>query len=439
MQRTLKLLTLFVVVLFIGIIKVNADFDKDENTIVCDDYDKLGLQIIYYKNIDTFRYKFEYNGKTYDTNYNSTGTKYNFGIAKWGKAIDATIEFDEKIMKKIRETKICPTAIRVGVYSKWSVNFPSAKALISWLTPFITQDADDLINDGYSVMTLGSGYVFITDEETYNEKYKQYEEGQLEGFLISSLIDRAKQAYNAVGIPVLRELAAVAWSLLAGPADEIWNLITAGDGLRVVSYEEVVNFGIARYNGAYATVNANCPSLGMNFVLYQQTIGEYNSCATNTCKQEVRLELNKIQDNLKSYCSTILKTKSYTDAEKDCLLDCLNMPETLNEYKQGTDLYDDKVYKGDTCGLPVELIIWIENILRWVKYIIPIVLIALSILDFIKALASEKEDEMKKAQKHFITRLIAAALIFIMPIILEFVMGKMGFTAESCGIDNIGF
>jgi hypothetical protein len=74
------------------------------------------------------------------------------------------------------------------------------------------------------------------------------------------------------------------------------------------------------------------------------------------------------------------------------------------------------------------------NILRWVKYIVPVLLIVLSMLDFIKAMAGEKDDELKKAQKHFTVRLIAAVLIFLIPFILEFIFDKMGFVYEGCGI-----
>ena len=161
MQKTLKILALFVLVFCIGIIKVNADYDKDENTIVCDQYDKLNLQIIYYKNIDTFRFIFEYNGTTYDTNYNTTGNKHNIYLAKWGKSVDAEIELDGKIMTQIRDTKMCPTAIRVGVKSKWSLNFPSLRSLIAWLSPFVTGNLDDLKDAGYAFMTFGSGYIYI--------------------------------------------------------------------------------------------------------------------------------------------------------------------------------------------------------------------------------------------------------------------------------------
>ena len=87
-----------------------------------------------------------------------------------------------------------------------------------------------------------------------------------------------------------------------------------------------------------------------------------------------------------------------------------------------------------TCGFSGRLMSFISNILRWAKYLLPVFVIVLGILDFMKAIGADKEDEMKKAQQRFIKRLIAAALLFIVPLILEFVLDKMGFGYDDCGL-----
>ena len=111
------------------------------------------------------------------------------------------------------------------------------------------------------------------------------------------------------------------------------------------------------------------------------------------------------------------------------------MEEKINEIKKdyGIAVKDDKII----CGFSEKLIIYIANIVKWAKYIVPVIVIVLGILDFIKAIAADKEDEMKKAQGKFIKRLIAAALIFIIPFIIEFVLNKMGFDANGCGIIDL--
>lgn len=78
---------------------------------------------------------------------------------------------------------------------------------------------------------------------------------------------------------------------------------------------------------------------------------------------------------------------------------------------------------GGYCGsLGNKVVNWIFRIVRIVRYAIPVLLILLSILDYIKALAADNEDEMKKVTSRFVRRLIAAALIFIVPFILDFIL-----------------
>ena len=148
-----------------------------------------------------------------------------------------------------------------------------------------------------------------------------------------------------------------------------------------------------------------------------------------TYKNNDMNEYNKLKDNLINMCSFVYEHENYGSS---CVTNCLTLSDTIAE------LEGSKTNNAE-CGLGTEITAWIMNILRWVKYIIPVIIILLSILDFIKALSSEKDDEMKKAQKRFVTRLIVAVLIFLMPLLIEFILGKMGFDASNCGIDNIGF
>ena len=141
-----------------------------------------------------------------------------------------------------------------------------------------------------------------------------------------------------------------------------------------------------------------------------------------------KTEYNKEKSEFVDLCKSVL---TQSDATDPCVIKCMTLNQDIAEI-ESTDI------KTNDCSLSTKLIIWIENILRWVKYIVPVIIIVLSILDFIKAMASEKDDDMKKAQKHFVTRLIVAVLIFIMPLIIEFVLDKMGFSADSCGISNLG-
>ena len=135
-------------------------------------------------------------------------------------------------------------------------------------------------------------------------------------------------------------------------------------------------------------------------------------------------ERNTIKSSIQLFCSTALQNLGYEDSN-NCVKECLKI----------SSIISDISYDTGECGFSGRLLAWINNILKWIKYILPVIVIIFSIVDFIKAIAADKDDEMKKAQKHFIIRLVAAALAFIIPFIIEFILDKMGFTANSCGID----
>ena len=79
-----------------------------------------------------------------------------------------------------------------------------------------------------------------------------------------------------------------------------------------------------------------------------------------------------------------------------------------------------------SCSLSKRVVNWLFKIIKWVRYIVPILLILLSVLDFMKAIASDSEDEMRKVGSKFVKRLIVAAIIFLLPLMLEFLLGIFG-------------
>ena len=151
------------------------------------------------------------------------------------------------------------------------------------------------------------------------------------------------------------------------------------------------------------------------------------------CKSKAITDVNKHTDTLKNTCDSILQNQSLS-VEDGCVSSCLQANKSIQILKEnyiGLENFDND------CSISDRLIIWIANIVRWIKYIIPVAVMVLGILDFIKAISAGKDDEMKKAQGNFIKRLIAAALIFIIPLIIEFVLDKMGFTSNGCGIIDL--
>lgn len=158
--------------------------------------------------------------------------------------------------------------------------------------------------------------------------------------------------------------------------------------------------------------------------IYEEYINKIKQspCYSDNCSPGEKNEYNKQVDEIKSYCKSLLQKADYINP---CVEPCENLSSDLNIKKSNPD---------DSCGLSDRLISFIANLLKWVKFVIPVLVIIFGILDFIKAVGADKEDEMKKAQGKFAKRLIAAALIFIVPFILEFILNKMGFITEGCGI-----
>lgn len=64
----------------------------------------------------------------------------------------------------------------------------------------------------------------------------------------------------------------------------------------------------------------------------------------------------------------------------------------------------------------------INKYLGYIHIIVPMLIIALGTYDFFRAMIASKEDEMKKAQKRFIIRLVAGVLVFLAPTIVNLVI-----------------
>ena len=141
------------------------------------------------------------------------------------------------------------------------------------------------------------------------------------------------------------------------------------------------------------------------------------------CSPDKIEEYKKRKSEISHFCSSIV---SYADYVNPCLQDCLSLSDLISDIEGQSPTYD--------CVFSDRLMAWVDNILKWIKYILPVIVIVLGIIDFIKAIAEEKDDEMKKAQGRFVKRLIAAALAFLIPFIIQFILEKFGFISDSCGL-----
>ena len=76
---------------------------------------------------------------------------------------------------------------------------------------------------------------------------------------------------------------------------------------------------------------------------------------------------------------------------------------------------------------------WLQEALNIMRYIAIVALLVLVTIDFVKAVASNDKDALKKAGSTAIKRFIYCVLLFFVPIVIKIVMTMFG-VYSSCGI-----
>lgn len=76
----------------------------------------------------------------------------------------------------------------------------------------------------------------------------------------------------------------------------------------------------------------------------------------------------------------------------------------------------------------------VRSTLNFLKFIVPIIIIGFTIVDFIKAVVSQDNKEINKAGNKLIKRIIIGIVIFLVPTILEIVLDLAGIPYGTCGI-----
>ncbi len=73
---------------------------------------------------------------------------------------------------------------------------------------------------------------------------------------------------------------------------------------------------------------------------------------------------------------------------------------------------------------------FLVKILNYLKLLGPLMVLVLSSLDFAKAILMSDDESLKKAQSNLITRLILAALLFVLPTLIEVLLDIFGITSS---------
>lgn len=88
------------------------------------------------------------------------------------------------------------------------------------------------------------------------------------------------------------------------------------------------------------------------------------------------------------------------------------------------------------CGgiaVPDNLFNLVATIIRIIKIVVPILLIIWGMLDFAKSVVAKKEEDIKKYQKAFISRLISAVLVFLVITIVQLVVNLLAGVEQESG------
>ena len=203
---------------------------------------------------------------------------------------------------------------------------------------------------------------------------------------------------------------------------------------------------------AYALIN-QCPEYVSVVRTRKSTCLDKVLCSKNyffveDTEQHAKDVINQV---LEVGDSQVLKLENQIDPSKPDIPDnlpksCLEFGEKnceTNEYFaciwvddiEGVEPYcnTDKnlyVFCGDAKDIPKDAPKIISFIINLFKIATPIILILVSIIEFVKAVAGSKEDQIKKAQTSFIRRTVAAVLVFFVIYIVQFVILKVADDSE---------
>lgn len=76
---------------------------------------------------------------------------------------------------------------------------------------------------------------------------------------------------------------------------------------------------------------------------------------------------------------------------------------------------------------------FLKQIVQLVKFAVPIIIIAFAIIDFVKAMAAQKPEELKTAANRLGKRMIIGAIIFLLPTIIDYLLSITGISTTTCG------
>lgn len=96
-----------------------------------------------------------------------------------------------------------------------------------------------------------------------------------------------------------------------------------------------------------------------------------------------------------------------------------------------------KVSCGGITNIPRKIPELTNTLIVIIQVAVPVVLVIIGSLDFLKGITAQKEDEIKKGQQLFIKRLILAVIIFFVIVITKFLVSIVADNSSQNIVDCI--
>ncbi len=103
------------------------------------------------------------------------------------------------------------------------------------------------------------------------------------------------------------------------------------------------------------------------------------------------------------------------------------------------NVLEETVSNTTLCGgieVPDTLFNLVATIIRIIKIVVPILLIIWGMLDFAKSVVAKKEEDIKKYQKSFISRLISALLVFLIVTIVQLAVNLVSGVEKESNVEG---
>lgn len=136
---------------------------------------------------------------------------------------------------------------------------------------------------------------------------------------------------------------------------------------------------------------------------------------------------DKIEVAAADSTNTATQMLDYRQNEGNGILSLVESDEPIVEKPKQENLKCDNIFSGQFGKI-------LDQILNIIKFLVPVLIIGLAVVDFIKAMASQNQDELKKAGNKFIKRLIIGMVIFLLPTVIEFLLRIAGIEFGVCAL-----